>query len=47
MVRDSHSILTRWRNHFSQILNVYGVNDIKQTGIRTYIGAISDSAQCI
>jgi len=24
LVRDSHSILDRWRNHFSQMLNVYG-----------------------
>jgi len=22
MVTDSHSILVRWRNHFSQLLNV-------------------------
>ena len=28
---DYHSILARWRNYFSQILNVHGVNDIRQT----------------
>jgi len=28
MVTDCHSILARWRNHFSQLLNVYGVNDV-------------------
>jgi hypothetical protein len=28
---DSHSILARWRNHFSQLLNVHGVNDGRQT----------------
>jgi hypothetical protein len=34
-VTDSRSILTRWRNHFSQLLNVHGVNDLKQTEIHT------------
>jgi hypothetical protein len=24
LVTDSHSILVRWRNHFSQLLNVHG-----------------------
>jgi hypothetical protein len=33
--RDSHSILARWGNLFSQMLNVYWVNDIKQTEIHT------------
>jgi hypothetical protein len=28
----SHSILARWRNHFSQLLNVYG---FRQTEIHT------------
>jgi len=32
---DSHSILARWRNHFSQLLNVYVVNDVRQTEIPT------------
>ena len=35
LVADSHSILTRWRNCFSQILNVHGVNDVRQTEIHT------------
>jgi hypothetical protein len=30
LVAVSHSILARWRNHFSQLLNVHGVNDIRQ-----------------
>jgi hypothetical protein len=25
----SHSILFGWRNYFSQILNVHGVNDVR------------------
>ena len=35
MVADSHSILARWRNHFSQLLNIREVNDIRQTEIHT------------
>ena len=35
LVTDSHSILGRWRNHFSQLLNVHGMNDIKHTDIHT------------
>ena len=35
LVADSHSILTRWRNYFSQILNVHGVNDARETEIHT------------
>jgi len=34
-VADCHSILARWRNHFSQLLNVHGVNDVRQTEIHT------------
>ena len=30
---DSHSILARRRNRFSQLLNVHGVNDVRQTEI--------------
>jgi hypothetical protein len=32
---DSHSILARWRNHFSELLNVHGVNDVRQTEVHT------------
>jgi len=35
LVADSHSILARWRNYFSQILNAHGVNDGRQTEIQT------------
>jgi len=31
VVTDCHSILARWRNYLSQLLNVNGVNDIRQT----------------
>ena len=32
---DSHSILARQRNHFSQLLNAHGVNDFRHTEIHT------------
>src|SRR5215475_7203663 len=35
LVSDSHSILARWRNYFSQLLNVHGVNNVGQTEIHT------------
>jgi len=35
LVTDSLSILTRWRNHFLQLLNVHGVNDVRQSEICT------------
>jgi len=33
LVTDSHSILAKWKKHFSQLLNVHGVNDVRQTEI--------------
>jgi len=35
LVTDSHSILIRWRNHFSQLMNVHGVKGIRQTATHT------------
>jgi len=35
LVADSHSILAKWGNHFSQLLNIHGVNDARQTEIHT------------
>jgi hypothetical protein len=33
LVTHYHSTLASWRNHFPQILNVLGVNDVRQTEI--------------
>jgi len=30
LVTGSHSILAQWRNHSSQLLNILGVNDVRQ-----------------
>jgi hypothetical protein len=32
---DSHSILAKWRNHFSHLFNVRGVSEVRQTEICT------------
>ena len=37
MVTDSFSILAKWKNHFSQLFNVHGVSDVRQTDIYIYI----------
>ena len=35
LVADSYSNVARWRNYFSQLLNLHWVNDIKHTDIHT------------
>jgi hypothetical protein len=35
LVRDSHSILAKWRNYFYQLFNVYGVSEVRQIHIHT------------
>jgi hypothetical protein len=35
LVADCHSILARWRNYFSQVLNVDGDNAVRQAKIYT------------
>ena len=34
-VADSHSIMTRWKNFFSELLNVHVAKDVKQAEIHT------------
>jgi hypothetical protein len=35
LVADCHSIVTRWRNYFSHLLNVHWDSDVRQTEIHT------------
>jgi hypothetical protein len=35
LLADSHNILNRWKNYFSQLLNVHNVSDVKQTEVHT------------
>jgi hypothetical protein len=30
LLADSHNILNRWKNYFSQSLNVYNTSDVRQ-----------------
>jgi hypothetical protein len=46
LVTDSHSILFRWRNHFSELLNVYGVIDFRQTEIHTTEPLVPELSSC-
>jgi hypothetical protein len=41
MVKNSHSILARWRNHFSQLLNVHGLNGDRQAEIHKAEGLVT------
>ena len=34
LVADFHSIMTRWRNYFSQLLNVHGAKEVRQAEIQ-------------
>jgi hypothetical protein len=35
LLADSHNILNRWKNYFSQLLNVHKVSDVRQIEIHT------------
>jgi len=42
LVIDYHNILATWRNHFSQLLNVHGVIDVRQMEIHTAEPMVSE-----
>jgi len=42
MVEDSHGIVARWRNYFSQLFNVHGVKDVGQAEIHTAEPLVSE-----
>jgi hypothetical protein len=33
LLADSYNILNRWKNFFSQLLNVHNVSDVRQIGV--------------
>jgi hypothetical protein len=35
LLADSHNILNRWKNYFSQALNVHNVSDVRQIKVHT------------
>jgi len=46
LVADPHGIMVRWRNYFSQLLNVHDVNDVRQAEIHT-VEPLSAWAKCL
>jgi hypothetical protein len=46
MSADSHNILNRWKNLFSQLLNVHVVSDVRQTEVHTTEPLVS-SPSCL
>ena len=47
LVADSHSIVKRWRNFFSQLFNVHGVKDVGQTEIHTAEPLVPDPSASV
>jgi hypothetical protein len=44
LLADSHNILNKWRNYFSQLLNEHRVSDVRQIGIHTAEPLVTDSS---
>jgi hypothetical protein len=42
VVAVSHSIVARWGNHFSQLLNVHGINNVRQIATHTAVPLVPD-----
>jgi hypothetical protein len=43
LLADSHNILNRRKNHFSQLLNLHSVGDVRQMGIHTAGSLVHES----
>jgi hypothetical protein len=44
---DSHSILNRRKKYFFQLLNVHGVNDVRQAEIHTFESLVSEPSSFV
>jgi hypothetical protein len=42
LLADSHSIMARWRNYFSQLLNAHGVSDVRKAEIHTAVPLVPE-----
>jgi hypothetical protein len=42
LIADSHCILNTQHNHFSQLLNVYDISDVRQTEMHTAKPLVTD-----
>jgi hypothetical protein len=45
LISDSHNILNRWKNYFSQLLNVHNVSDVRQVEIHTAEPLVPDPSR--
>jgi len=46
LAADSHSIAARWRNYFSQLFNVHGVNNVGHAEIHTAQPLVPEPSAC-
>jgi hypothetical protein len=44
LLADLHSILNRWKNYFSQLLNVHNVNDVRKMEVHTDVLLVPDTS---
>jgi len=44
LIAESQSIMARWRNYFSQLLIVHGVNNVRQAEIHTAEPLVPESS---
>jgi hypothetical protein len=42
LLADTHNILNRWKNDFSQLLNICRASDVRQTEIQTAVPLVHD-----
>jgi len=47
LIVDCHSILARWRNHFSQPLTIHEDNDVRPTELHTAEPPVPKRLRCL
>jgi hypothetical protein len=45
LLTDSHNILNRWKNYFSQLLNVHNVSNVRQIEVHTAEPLVPDPSR--
>jgi hypothetical protein len=44
LLPDSHNILNKWKNYFSQLLNIHRVSEVRQMEINANESLVPDSS---
>jgi hypothetical protein len=47
LLAESHNILNRWKNYFSQLLNMHNVIDVRQTEVHTTEPLVPDPSRLV